>query len=669
MLRLTNLNPAADPLRELFDDAAAGPGNGLPENHLRTCANFSTPSPPFGPERLNLIDLLIAPVLASPHSLKGQLEFILCPLGRDPGQKPSPHPRRIGPPPGGGKIRRRRPRPGPGPDFRGRFDGRLARPVSAPGRGYAGPRPPDPEPETSAATSTGCRMSSSWPRTPTSGSTSSRGNTAARSPAWTRFPTRSWTRWRDAGFTGLWLIGIWERSRASQKIKQMMGNPEAVASAYSLYRLRRSPTTWAARRLSRTCATGPGRRGIRLAGDMVPNHMGIDSRWVDRTSRLVHPACLTRPFPAYSLQRAETSPGDDASGSGSRTATATGRDAAVVFERLDKWTGDVRYIYHGNDGTSYALERHRPARFPRCPRCGKPSSRPSCTSPADFPIIRFDAAMTLAKRHFQRLWFPEPGTGGDIPSRAEHGLSREEFDAAFPEEFWREVVDRVAAEAPDTLLLAEAFWLMEGYFVRTLGMHRVYNSAFMNMLSDEENAKYRQVIKNTLEFNPEILKRYVNFMNNPGRADGRRPVRRGTTSISASALLMATLPGLPMFGHGQVEGFAEKYGMEYRRAYYDEAPDRRLIQRHESEIFPLLRKRGLFARCRLSCSTIFSSRTARSTKMSSPIRTSWAERGRSSAITTNTRRPPAGSGCRPPSPAKPGRETKRPSSGKRSPRG
>ena len=32
-----------------------------------------------------------------------------------------------------------------------------------------------------------------------------------------------------------------------------------------------------------------------------------------------------------------------------------------------------------------------------------------------------------------------------------------EFEAAFPVEFWREVVDRVAAEAPDTLLLAEAF--------------------------------------------------------------------------------------------------------------------------------------------------------------------------------------------------------------------
>ncbi len=39
-------------------------------------------------------------------------------------------------------------------------------------------------------------------------------------------------RW---GFTALWLIGIWERSPASQKIKQIMGNPEAVSSAYSLY--------------------------------------------------------------------------------------------------------------------------------------------------------------------------------------------------------------------------------------------------------------------------------------------------------------------------------------------------------------------------------------------------------------------------------------------------
>ncbi|GAH15776.1 unnamed protein product, partial [marine sediment metagenome] len=76
-------------------------------------------------------------------------------------------------------------------------------------------------------------------------------------------------------------------------------------------------------------------------------------------------------------------------------------------------------------------------------------------------------------------------------------------------------VDKINEENPDTLLLAEAFWLLEGFFVRTLGMHRVYNSAFMNMLRDEDNAMYRLVLKNTLQFDPEILKRFVNFMNNP----------------------------------------------------------------------------------------------------------------------------------------------------------
>jgi len=50
-----------------------------------------------------------------------------------------------------------------------------------------------------------------------------------------------------------------------------------------------------------------------------------------------------------------------------------------------------------------------------------------------------------------------------------------------------------------------------------------------------------------------------------------------------------------MFGHGQIEGFTEKYGMEYRRAYWDEQPDRYLLERHEREIFPLLRRRYLFS--------------------------------------------------------------------------
>jgi hypothetical protein len=130
--------------------------------------------------------------------------------------------------------------------------------------------------------------------------------------------------------------------------------------------------------------------------------------------------------------------------------------------------------------------------------------------------------------------------------------------------------------------------------VRTLGMHRVYNSAFMNILRDEDNGKYRSVMKNTIEFDPEVLKRYVNFMNNPDEKTAVEQFGKGDKYFGI-CMMMSTLPGLPMFGHGQLEGFSEKYGMEYRRAYYNEIPDQWLVDRHAREISPLLHKRYVFA--------------------------------------------------------------------------
>jgi glycosidase len=392
------------------------------------------------------------------------------------------------------------------------------------------------------------------------------------------------------GFTGLWLIGLWERSNASRTIKQWTGNPEAAASAYSLYDydIAGELGSWEAlAELRERCAA----RGIRLGSDMVPNHTGIDSRWViehpDRFLQLPYP-----PFPTYNYNCGNLS------GRGDVIVQIeehyfTRSDAAVVFKRVDARTGETRYIYHGNDGTSMPWNDTAQIDFLN-PEAREAVIRTIIGVCRQFSIVRFDAAMTLAKRHIQRLWYPEPGRGGDIASRSEHALSAEEFNRRIPNEFWREVVDRCAVEAPNTLLLAEAFWMMEGYFVRTLGMHRVYNSAFMNMLKNEENKKYRATIKNTLEFDPEILKRFVNFMNNPDEETAVAQFGKGDKYFGICTL-MVTMPGLPMFGHGQIEGFEEKYGMEYRRAYRNEEPDQDLVDRHEREIFPLMKRRMLFS--------------------------------------------------------------------------
>src|SRR3989442_10793408 len=83
-------------------------------------------------------------------------------------------------------------------------------------------------------------------------------------------------------------------------------------------------------------------------------------------------------------------------------------------------------------------------------------------------------------------------------------------------------------------------------------------------------------------------------MNNPDERTAVDQFGKGDKYFGICTL-MATLPGLPMFGHGQVEGFEERYGMEYRRAYRDERIDMELVARHEREIFPLLHRRPLFA--------------------------------------------------------------------------
>ncbi|HEX7950883.1 MAG TPA: alpha-amylase family glycosyl hydrolase [Candidatus Limnocylindrales bacterium] len=395
------------------------------------------------------------------------------------------------------------------------------------------------------------------------------------------------------GITGLWLIGLWQRSRASADIKRRRGDADAVASAYSIdeYRIADDLGGEAAYDQLRGRAMA---RGIRMAADMVPNHMGIDSTWVvEQPSWFI--ARPDVPYPAYTFGGPNLSP-DPGVEITLEDHYWDNSDAAVVFRRRDTDPGraqDVRYVYHGNDGTSFPWNDTAQLDYLQA-EVREAVIRTILDVARRAPIIRFDAAMVLAKRHIRRLWYPRPGEGGAIPSRAEFAMSDAEFNRRMPNEFWREVVDRVATEAPGTLLLAEAFWLLEGYFVRTLGMHRVYNSAFMHMLRDEDNAGYRRVMKDTLEFDPRVLQRFVNFMTNPDEKPAAEQYGTGGKAF-AVATLLATLPGLPMLGHGQVEGFRERYGHEFRKARWDEPVDGPHLEHWERTIVPLLRRRAEFS--------------------------------------------------------------------------
>lgn len=582
MTWLTNVNPAAARYREIFDDRPLYTASAYAKV-LDSIQSFFKTQPTFGPEDQDLVTMLRTPSLRVPDSLTGQLEFIKTNWGQ----------------------------------FLSEFFLKLLGSLDmlseeAKARAMFFQAAPDfSNPETfvpeykTGYDAWGEPLAEIENFSPDSDWMPRVVMLAKNAFVWLNQLSRQYQRPIERldqipdetldqlvhwGFTGLWLIGLWERSEASREIKQLCGNPDAISSAYSLTRYQIAEKLGgeaAYYNLSQRC----GSRGIRLASDMVPNHMAIDSDWV-----YDHPDWFIQsehsPFPVYTFEGQELSkrPGISIKLEDKYYSRS---DAAVVFKRHDYNTGQTRYIYHGNDGTSMPWNDTAQLNYLN-PEVREAVIQTILSVARRFPIIRFDAAMTLTKRHYQRLWYPQPGSGGDIPSRADHAMTKEAFDQAMPEEFWREVVDRVAAEVPDTLLLAEAFWLMEGYFVRTLGMHRVYNSAFMNMLRNEENEKYRLLIKNTLVYDPQILKRYVNFMNNPDEKTAAEQFGKGDKYFGICTLL-STMPGLPMFGHGQIEGYTEKYGMEYYRPYWDETPDQGLIDHHASVIFPLLHRRKLFA--------------------------------------------------------------------------
>ena len=219
------------------------------------------------------------------------------------------------------------------------------------------------------------------------------------------------------GINSLWLIGVWERSRASKTIKQLCGNRDAVASAYSLfdYRIADDLGGESAYINLRDRAY---RHGIRLASDMVPNHMGIDSPWV-----IEHPEWFISrwdsPYPAYSFN------GPDLSHDGRVEIKIEDHyyeqsDAAVVFRRRDKAIGRNALHLSRQRRHQLSLERHGAARLsesrgaragdPDHPACGAAVSRDPLRRGHDAGQAPLSSALVSGARHRAAPFLRAPST-------------------------------------------------------------------------------------------------------------------------------------------------------------------------------------------------------------------------------------------------------------------
>ena len=216
LLHLANENPAFKPFLILFSDTklAKNPAYIQAWKYIQS---FFTRQPSFGPNRTDLITMLREPVVFSPNSLKGQLDYIRSHWADLLGEWLM---RLLS----GMDLISEEEKPGWSPHF-------------------GGPPPMDPYNYDSLMKEYE-RFSPDreWmPRVVLMAKTvlvwldqlSKKYNRPIT--RLDQIPDEELDTLAQEGFTGLWLIGLWERSYASKRIKQICGNPEAAASAYSLY--------------------------------------------------------------------------------------------------------------------------------------------------------------------------------------------------------------------------------------------------------------------------------------------------------------------------------------------------------------------------------------------------------------------------------------------------
>jgi hypothetical protein len=385
MLWLANTNPAFSPFIELFDDSKLKKDTSYLQI-IEALHSFFDNQPLFGPDHQNLVDMLRSPALAVPHSLSGQLEYIREKWGyllgpyllRLLSSLDLMKEEEIA------ELRRRA------------FGGRAPAEVYE----FLGM---EEEPE---------RFSSDLEWMP------KLVLMAKNAYVWLHQLSRKYRRSIDRldqipdeelnllagwGFTGLWLIGVWERSLASKKIKELLGDPDAVASAYSLFDYQIAGDL-GGEEAFQNLRNRAWRRGIRMASDMVPNHVGIDARWV-----IEHPewfiSWVTCPFLLIISMDRISWHGEV--GIYLEDHYYDRSDAAVVFKRLDRRTGRERFIYHGNDGTHMPWNDTAQLNY-LDPEVREAVIQTILHVARKFPVIRFDAAMAIGKRHLQRLWFLNP---------------------------------------------------------------------------------------------------------------------------------------------------------------------------------------------------------------------------------------------------------------------
>ena len=357
-------------------------------------------------------------------------------------------------------------------------------------------------------------------------------------------PDREWDALEAKGFDFLWLMGIWQRSSESRRIAQ--SDPQLIASydralpGWRPDHVVGSPYAIADYRPDPEVATWDDldqvreklhRRGIKLVLDFVPNHTARDHLWVET-------------HPEYYV---------------TGTAEDVRRNPDGFFEARSR--SGAYFVAHGKDpyfpawSDTAQLNYFNPATRTAMMKELRTIAR-HCDG------VRCDMAMLVLNDVFAKTW--SHVAAGTRPDR----------------EFWTETIGAL----PGLVWIAEVYWDLE-WHLQQLGFHFTYDKRLYDRL---RNPSPRDVARHlTADF--AYQSRLVRFLEN--HDEPRSAAVFGKDRLPAMGTLVATLPGMRLYHHGQLEGKRIRLPVQLCMAA-DEVPDQaylafydRMLRITDEEVF------------------------------------------------------------------------------------
>jgi hypothetical protein len=322
-------------------------------------------------------------------------------------------------------------------------------------------------------------------------------------------PAGEWDQLARLGFNLVWLMGVWQRSPASQQIFQANSPSfpqydralpgwrldQIVGSPYAVHAYVPDPRigTWKDLDSARENLRA---RGMGLILDFVPNHTALDHGWVG-----AHPEF----FVQGSAQDFRNDP--------------------AAFYSLESTAGKSRLIAHGRD--PYFPPWRDTAQLNHF----NPSARAALlaelrTIAKHCDGVRCDMAMLVLNDIFSKTWGRFLG-GFDPPAQ----------------EFWTEAF----AALPGFLWLAEVYWGLE-YRLLELGFQFTYcKGLYDSLCSGRPQDIYAHLLADSA-----VRSSVMHFLENHDEA--RSAAVFGAERLPAVAALFATAPGMRLYYQGQLEG-------------------------------------------------------------------------------------------------------------------